>query len=455
MKKHFRNPVRRDKVTIGKIQLPVNVETFPIPFSESDSTLLVVPSQSRQRMAQIHYFLDLTSATGFRFEIDLTDHISFDDFQTVGWSHLPLGFASQAQWQGFCIGPHSDLLLAKNRFHVGLRAFNRFVEIDTETRTAHVVDPNVNDNFLSSTNWIDKESGTLWFASWCVQDSSRRYQLRDDPVDVSIWTLDKGDTVPKKIWSGHVGDFLHQLNISPGRRHLVLCEMGMRPAATVVPAGHPGNNPFGWRSFHEAGIEPSKILILDLSTGRKWTLTPPTSTAAHVEFSPEDSKVCYISCHNIGLVNGTNTLFGAGVIYCYELTDTGPAIIGAFTCPDFYRITSHQVFRYRDQLLIGVTGFPDKVFLIDARTMKLHRTIQLFAGIRVNTATQPHFCEQDARSPYGLVPSADGELIYVFGSGVLYIVEVETGRLRQPPWAFYKNPDQEAIAGHITIHCGD
>lgn len=429
--------------------LPVTCETFQLPFEVREPSILISPSQLRQSMGQVHYLFELETGVVQRIEVDFGSALNLiPNLESL--DELPLGFASLFHWQAFCIGPHTVFRMSENQLHVGQRAFNRFIEIDTKGQTARIVDPRVSDDFLSSTNWRNPKNGELWFASWRFRDTLRRIRDPEAPVEASVWKLEQEHAEPERIWSGNLGDFLHQVSVSPTGRYLILCEMGMRPA-TRVPSGHPGNNPAEWTTFQERGMMPSHVLVLDLWGGCEWHLVLPTATAAHVEFDAEEPDTCYISCHNTGMVNGANTLFGTGVLYRYRLASTGPTNTGTFTCPGFYRITSHQFFRHRDLSLIAVTGFPDKVFFIDARKMLIHQTVTLFDGPKIDTQTRPHFCQQDPRSPYGLACSEDGELVYVTGSGVLFIIEVTTGKLKQAPLSFHKNPDNEAVAGHLTL----
>jgi hypothetical protein len=401
-------------------------------------------------MAQVHYVFDFKARAGWRLEIDLSDYTrSLEEIKELGAGEFPLGLSSITQWQSFCIGPHSDIPIGNHQFHIGQRAFNRFIELDLTHKTAQIKNPGVHDQFLSCTNWVGKDH-SLWFASWPIEDSFRRIQEPAAPVHVNIWRRDKRDLASDQIWTGFLGDFLHQLSINVEGRYLVLCEMGMR-STRAVPAGYPGNQSCQWQEFKNSGIRRSEVLILDLEAGNEWRLSPATATAAHVEFDIDDPRLIFLSCHNVGLVNGANTLFGPGAIYSYRLEDTGPRLIGGFSMPDFYRVTSHQVFRHRTRTFLAVTGFPDRIYLIDAGTMQLYKMFKIFNGETIDTQHQVHFCKQDPRAPYGLASSQDGEFLYVSGSGIFFIIEIATGKIKYDPWEFYLHPQDESIAGHLTI----
>ncbi|MFZ4857841.1 MAG: YncE family protein [Desulfuromonadaceae bacterium] len=423
-----------------------------IPFSHPQGPSLAVASQFVDRPGQVYYFLDFMRRTGIRLTVDLADCVSqLSGGLGLEAGALPLNLPSQSLWQSFCIGPHSLTPAGTDLFLVGLRASNRFISLDLGRKSASLLDPEVNDDFLSSSNWIVGKSGEVWFASWNLEDSVRRIEQPTATVKVRIWRYCPIQQVTRQVWKGEGGDFLHQLNVSDDGRFLVLCEMGMRPYA-AVPPGHPGQYPAEWTAFLKQGVIPSDTIVVDLKHDRQWRLPLPVPTAAHVEFDPCRPHRCYVSCHNIGLVGSSNTLFGPGGLYCFELHPDGPRAVGAYSATDFYRITTHHVFRHQGRTLIGVTGFPDSIFLIDAETMTLVRKIKLFDGEPVDTKERPHFCKQEPRSPYSLHATADGNDMYVVGSGVLFVLDVASGAMKQLPWMFYREPDKEVITGHVTSY---
>lgn len=430
--------------------LPTSSQEFEVQLGEREDAIILVPAQLRTRMAQAHYVLDLSTLKARRIEIDLAEHVELlAGHQDPDTGRFPLNLESLPMWQGFGIGPHSDTHLSQHKFQIGQRGFNRFIELDIATTMARLQDPEIEDYFLSCSNWVDPDTGDCYFAGWAIEDSIRRNRDPQAPVAVNVFRASNSMEDIVKIWSGAFGDFLHQLNVSADGRYLILCEMGMRPARPT-PTGHPGNNPGAWRRFHQAGMIESEILVLDLERGAEWRFRPPTPTAAHIEFHPEAPDLCYLSCHNVALVNGANTLFAPGTIYKYHLGPDGPQQMGAFSSPNFYRITSHCVFRHRGRVLIGVTGFPDRLFLLDADSMDLYDEFRLFDGVQVDTSREPCFCPQDPRAPYGLMPSLDGESMYTVGSGVFNVVGIASKSTKCKPWSFFRLPSEEAIAGHLS-----
>jgi hypothetical protein len=152
-------------------------------------------------------------------------------------------------------------------------------------------------------------------------------------------------------------------------------------------------------------------------------LTIPT--AGHAEFDPEDQEICYLSGHNIGLIGPKVGILGSGAIKKFRLKKTGPELAGEFSHPRFHRITTHIVFRHRGKTLIGVSGYPNTVFLIDAATMELYKVIEMKPGEKVDTSYSLHICQQDS---YGIAASKDGEAIIAAGTGFVQIAAIDEGR---------------------------
>jgi hypothetical protein len=305
---------------------------------------------------------------------------------------------------------------------VGLNLFNRFLHLDLNGQSAQLVDPEVGNELLSTTNWFDHKRQELWFASWPAEATVRRILNPRATVRAKIWKLSIRDKHVEQIWQGNLGDSLHQLSLSPDHSFLILTELGLR-SEEPIPAESTTLNQHAWERVLKRGVVPSEIIVLNLKTGKECRLS--MLTAGHVEFDPEDPEICYLSGHNIGLFGVRVGIFGAGKIQKFRLKESGPALLGEFTHPCFHRITTHIIFRHSEKTLIGVSGYPDTVFLIDASTMKLHKTIKMDTKEIVDASQLPHICRQDS---YGIAASGDGQSLLFAGTGFIRIADIDEGR---------------------------
>ncbi|MFO7569798.1 MAG: hypothetical protein R6W75_08350 [Smithellaceae bacterium] len=337
---------------------------------------------------------------------------------------FPYGL-TEPQWSEYALSPHSYLPLSDHTYQVGLNYFNRFLHLDTRRAEACLLDPGVQDDFLSTTNWFDAETDELWFASWSAQDTIRRNINPRENVSIRIWNLSLREDRLQQVWQGDLGDSLHQLIVSPDKNFLVVAELGLRTQAP--PAG--------------PGLAPSAVLILDLKTQQTWRLELPA--AAHVEFDPNDPAVCYLSGHNIGFVGPKVGIFGPGVIQKVRLTPEGPKLAGSFSHQSFHRITTHIVFNGQGKTRLAVSGYPGSIFLIDAYSMQLDCIIDMDAEDKINPACLPHVCTQDS---YGICASQDGQTLLVCETGRIRALDLRTNRfIRQDAIE-----DDCCFTGHIA-----
>ena len=433
-------------------QFNLNVSESKQPFDLNGFNFpnFISPSIHKGETAQTHYLFQSSKRSIISLRVDLKgeekncepDLVKEKCKWSVDKDKFPYG-QTESQWWEYCLAPHSYLPLENSMIQVGLNLFNRFLHIDVSSQSAQLIDPEIGNEMLSTTNWFDKTTGELWFASWPVEGTARRIIEPRESIRVTIWKLSLQNKKVKRIWQGDFSDSLHQLLLSPDRKFLVLTELGLYSEENAS-AESENQKKSVEKHKHRKELIPSRILILNLKTGEEWRL--PITTAGHVEFDPEEQNACYVSCHNIGLVGGSVGIFGPGIIKKIRLGENGPKLEGEFSHPDFYRITTHIVFRHRRKTLIAVSGYPDKVFLINAATMKLYKIINLEQGEKVDTSTSPHLCGQDS---YGIVASKAGEAILVSGTGFINVALIEEGK-----FSFTRNIDGYSSNSCFTGHIG-
>jgi hypothetical protein len=321
--------------------------------------------------------------------------------------------------------------------------------MDIEAGRATLTDPCVDDDFLTAMSYWTAESEEQWFGSWSIADTVRRLHDPQAPVATRLWRTLARSGAPEQIWSGDFGDFLHQVATSPDGRFTVLTQMGMR-AATLPPPGHPGSHLQQWQEFQRQGVLPTDVVVLDRARGCEQRIRPPHAVPAHIEFDPLCAHRCYLACHNVALVGPANVLMGPASILAYELSDDKPKLVGCYSSDDFHRASSLAAFQHRGEVLLAATGFPHRLHLIDGRTMTPRASIPLFGQEDAPTEQQPVFCRFDRRSPFGVVPSHDGEQLYVAASGLLYVLETASDRVLGPV-DFAREPQDETITGHLSL----
>ena len=415
-----------------RTDLPLTRRELPFSTNGFGFDGVLCPSVHKGQVAHSTYLFAPENPCASSYRIDLkqtaeNSRFLFHEAQkslALSGDAMPYNL-TESQWREYALAPHSYLALGNGVYQVGLNYFNRFLHLDTRSAQAFLLDPGVNDEFLSSTNWYDPEADELWFASWSALHTLQRNLDPLAPVTVTLWSYALRREKKKLIWRGNLGDSLHQLCLSPDGRFLVVAELGLR-------------------SLTPNELAPSTVLILDLQTLREWRMELPA--AAHVEFDPEDPAVCYLSEHNIGLVGPKVGIFGPATLRKIRLTPDGPQTLGLFTHPDFHRITTHIVLKRHQQTLLALSGYPGHLFLLDAANLSLAKLITMDAADRVDLSNLPHLCTQDS---YGIAASADGKHLLVCKTGRLEIYDSQTSRM-----IFAENIKDEGQASCFTGHLG-
>jgi hypothetical protein len=310
--------------------------------------------------------------------------------------------------------PHGITYLGKQRYLVSLWSSSTFFVIDLTQRT---IDLQVLDwgrqEVFSTYQYHDLEANETYFATQMGKDEWYKHNKEDIgfnvPVTIKKYAWDT-DTV-SELWSGEFDTDTHYIAVGKDRRYLGLVQFG--------------------DFFDEAGeLLPSKILILNLQTGKEWWIdNTGWSPSAHIDWDPVEPDVCYLSCHRgyIVPVDSVTKFFfsktykwaidGPASVHKYRISATGPEKVGIFMHPECIRLTIHKVFMHGDRKLLACTGFPNFVFIADADSMEFIRRVEV---------------HEDCGEPSvvgSLFPSPDGEKIFLVTTKSFQIVDVETGRI--------------------------
>lgn len=414
-------------------KLAARMEEFSLPASAAMDASVAIPTVKGKCCMKYgehaYYFMNFQTLKGLRVRINHLDIIR------PGWKRLRKAAKKQGRFISvfrpltlryhyrfnmleqvmLMTVPHTVTPIGNGRFIVNLWSWCGYLVVDTakQTVTYHTIDDIDDDSVLGSQQWYDSRTGDLYAMSYSLSDSVGRIKDPLHPVAFRIFKhrLDKDGT--ETVWRGELSDYMHDILINEPRQYCVVCELGMY-------------------LDENKEIIPSKVMIIDIKNNKQWVLDR-FIVAAHAFFDPEDPNVVYFSSHNFEfkhsniiklLQKGAYSIKfrGPASIHKYELTQDGPKEIGVFTQNDFYRLTNMHVFKHRGRKVIAAMGFPDVVFLIDADNMSFIRKITVKDPVSLN-----HFYSKKPALIGTIVPSPDGEKLFVQTTGSFQIVDVNTG----------------------------
>lgn len=120
----------------------------------------------------------------------------------------------------------------------------------------------------------------------------------------------------------------------------------------------------------------SEGYIRYFNTKKELKFKLPYSKPAHFELGIDN--FIYLSCHNFFIdENGENHYDTPAVILKISLRKKKPKIIKEFRDESGYRFTSHQILNSEEGEFIYTIGHPNRLFIIDSKTMTLVKFIDI------------------------------------------------------------------------------
>ncbi|MFJ8487814.1 hypothetical protein ACIRBZ_05440 [Streptomyces sp. NPDC094038] len=275
---------------------------------------------------------------------------------------------------------------------------------------------------LSSTN-CETAPDTVAFTSTDTADRLRRYDVPDQPLRTRLMTYSRatGSVETRGTLPDFLIDTLHQLVHSPNG-YFVGVDMNL--SVLPGPDGVPGASAEGVdaAAYATGSFPRSGFFVADEHLEKTQVHTPSGACAAHAEVDPDDPEVFYISCNNISKWRTQVVLHGPGTIERYRYRDGTVVREASYSDHEFLRITSQRCFRRGGRRFIAVTGYPNKLYVLDAETLELVDRIVLFEE---EHREPPFVCEKNSSAPLYLAVSPDARYVYMTGAAELFVVDLE------------------------------
>jgi hypothetical protein len=402
------------------VTLLASFEKSSMPLKNHYTTVLAVPMNVSGSL-QVIYVLDLLNKERTRISLDMEKYTQ--DFYRatemlkkemgIGSNLYPFGL-SEEMFKEFCITPHSFLYMGDNRLLCGLDMFNRYEIINLQDNTIHLLDPGVDDDWLTAAPSFDADNNLI-FGSTNLRETIIGILDSDRPSFTRFWKLDK-DNKLTELWQGRSGALLHQIKVAGVDNK---AEEGNRHQPRIIYINKDGSAADG------AISGGAYVNFTNLKNGDVYKVGP-FDVPAHVESHPLNPNIVYLSEHNFRMESGIPVILGNAAVFRFEMGENGPVFTGRYTHPELYRMTSHELFQLKDDVLIALTGYPDTVFIVDANSLKLVKKIKFKDGEKVDISNGPFRCNE---STYGCQISANGDILFIVDSTMLRVIEIETGNL--------------------------
>lgn len=186
----------------------------------------------------------------------------------------------------------------------------------------------------------------------------------------------------------------------------------------------------GARKEYEFTILPGKISMLDL---KKKTLEFYETTCcapAHFEIDEQENFI-YTSSHNF-IRLGKIRYLGPAAIDKFKMV--GGEIIkeGTFSDPSGYRFTSHRVFKHKGDSIICTIGQPNRLFIVDGKTMKKIRHFDIKEDVLTGNENLADYVSKndfETLTVKAFEVSDGGEYVMIVAYDSLMFYDIENGRV--------------------------
>ncbi len=324
------------------------------------------------------------------------------------------------------VAPSGHILINRGNFFYG----GSFYLIDTTAGEAFAMADDADEPMLYTATGTFSPDYSEWvFVRWPARHSAEIINGTRTTAACDVMALDLAKRTLRKLFLVETADHIHQVTYSPDGRHLVFSSFKSDPAVPY-PKESIAAAPDAYRASHAAGIIAQPIVTIDLATGRSVATKIDRPVTAHLEFDPGDPTAYFVSAHNFSVnCEPAVILEGAGGIFKLRLAGGGSIVEKAYAPDDLYRVSQHIPFRYQGRTLIAVTNTPNKLDIVDGKTMQLWRREVLFAYPELDfSATGSAISPAPPMAFFSINPSSDGRFIVLESSENFHVYALDEAR---------------------------
>jgi len=304
--------------------------------------------------------------------------------------------------------------------------------IDTQKHRAFVFPDDFDETFMlyTATGCFTRDRRAWLLVRWPLEQTFDVVGSSRETVDCEIVRIDLPSLEMQSIYELDNADTIHQLSASDDDRHLVFVPFNLTPKVPY-PDTSIDDDAEGYRRSHEAGLQKTDLVTVDIHNRRHWRTGIPIPCPAHLEFDPADARVLYVSAHNFsGSPRGEAILEGPGAIFRMRILDGETVVEKHYSDQEFFRITQHMPFRFDDRTLVAVTNMPNKLDILDGENMTLWHREELFPASPLDfSKTGNAVCPVFPKSCWSINPSDDGRYIVLESGSCLMVFDVGRRRL--------------------------
>lgn len=374
-----------------------------------------------------YLFLDLARRVMRETTIDITDLRArqLAVLRThLGDAPVPYGLRTLEQLLPYFLHPHSFVQTSEGEVVVSFKQapYLRRLNPDGDSPIWPPADA-LDFGVMQSSTKCELEPGVVGYGVTDAGDRLRRYAGAGVAVRSAIRRVDlrTGDDQEVVELPPFVLDTMHELNVSPlGFFVGVDMNLSVEAGLTGRVAGVDGDA-LDVEAYHTNPFPHGRFVVADGKRGTTTVVPTTASCSAHVDIDPDDPEVFYVSCNNISKWQNQVVVHGPGALDRFRYRDGEVVHEGTYSGPDFLRITSQEPFRRDGRTYLAVTGYPNRLFVLDPADMSLVHDVELFPHEPVRP---PFACPKNTPAPLYVAVDDEGRYAFLTGATTMYVVDL-------------------------------
>lgn len=383
---------------------------------------------------ECYYIIDFDNRIIRNCRIEVSDYVKemaqfFEKTLSVG--DLPYGSRSHRDAVFHFVQPHEGFCLTNGVVVVAMHnaSYMRLIDFEKE-EVSHFSHANgFSTEMLSATNSMNKSMDSIFYSVTDMEQRVRKYKGQAKNLDTQVRVLSSSLNNSEVICKLRSIEAIHEVKICPDENFILLTEFCLTTPCKLPPAADGiFDNYQSWRDYEAHGLHKSNLYLVDRHNRNSCSIPVNDKTPGHIEFSDVDDNRFYLSCHNLSKGHGKLILHGEGNLTVGSIQSGKPELVGTYSDPKFYRVTSHKVFQYGDAKLIAATVYPNRLYVMSDPDLEVLQDVVLYPHEPIERG-RLHFSNLQPHMPIWLETSDDGRYVVLVSNEYIYVYDLALKRL--------------------------
>jgi hypothetical protein len=275
--------------------------------------------------------------------------------------------------------------------------------------------------FYSKQGNFSSDSRLWYFVRWPMSGWIDIIEKRRDSLPCQVGRYNLDDHKEEILLTLDFMEDVHDIACSPDDKYAVFSSF-KQELVLPFPRSTYFKSPDRYRLSHQSGVKLQELITVDLNTLAYWHTRIPAPVVGHCVFHPDDSRVFYLSAHNLVYHQLSVFLEGPGTIFKLRIEDGRTLIEKEFSDEGFLRIFQHEVFKYRNDTYLAVVSYTNHLYILRASDLSLYKKVEIGPPTDADFSLTGNSLCLNAGSAYFTVNASDDGRFLMIGSASRFIM---------------------------------